>query len=177
MNLPSRTVYKIIVSFATIYNYYFYMPEDSLPNENTIPLQAFLPYRLAVLAKSVGISLSKTYSEKFGISNQQWRVIFALARQANCSASYVVHHAALDKVQVSRAVAGLLQMALVERNADNADRRNSILNLTNKGWKIYEEIAPEALAFEAKLKDVLNDRETAELDLILSKLMDKATEL
>ena len=153
------------------------MSEASLPDENTIPLHAFLPYRLAVLAKSVGISLSRTYSEKFGISNQQWRVIFALARQANCSASYVVHHAALDKVQVSRAVAGLIEMALIKRSADNADRRNSVLNLTNKGWKIYKQIAPEAMAFEAKLKDALNEQETAELDLILSKLMDKATEL
>ena len=153
------------------------MSEPSLPNENTIPLNAFLPYRLTVLAKSVGISLSRTYSEKFGISNQQWRVIFALARQANCSASYVVHHAALDKVQVSRAVAGLIEMALIKRSADNADRRNSVLNLTIEGWKIYKQIAPEALAFEARLKDALNERETAELDLILSKLMDKATEL
>ena len=121
--------------------------------------------------------MSKTYSERFGISNQQWRVIFALARQANCSASYVVHHAALDKVQVSRAVAGLIEMALIKRSADNADRRNSVLNLTIKGWKIYKQIAPEALAFEARLKDALNERETAELDLILSKLMDKANEL
>ena len=153
------------------------MSETSSSDENAILLHAFLPYRLAVLAKTVGISLSKTYSEKFGIGNQQWRVIFALARQANCSASYVVHHAALDKVQVSRAVAGLIQMNLIERSSDNTDRRNSVLNLTNKGWKIYKQIAPEALAFEARLKDALNERETAELDLILSKLMDKASEL
>ena len=153
------------------------MSETSSSDENVILLHAFLPYRLAVLAKTVGISLSKTYSEKFGISNQQWRVIFALARQANCSASYVVHHAALDKVQVSRAVAGLIQMNLIERSSDNTDRRNSVLNLTNRGWKIYKQIAPEALAFEARLKDALNDREASELDLLLSKLMNKATEL
>ena len=153
------------------------MTEISSPEENTLLLHDFLPYRLAVLAKIVGISLSKIYRERFGITNQQWRVIFALARQADCSASHIVHHAALDKVQVSRAVAGLIEKKLLERSEDNIDRRNSILNLTIKGWKVYDQIAPEAIAFEARLKDSLDEREVALLDTLLSKLTDKATEL
>ena len=153
------------------------MTEMSSPEENTLLLHDFLPYRLAVLAKIVGISLSKIYRERFGITNQQWRVIFALARQADCSASHIVHHAALDKVQVSRAVAGLIEKNLLERSADNIDRRNSILNLTIEGWKVYDQIAPEAIAFEARLKDFLDEREAALLDTLLSKLTDKATEL
>ena len=153
------------------------MTEISSPKKNTLLLHDFLPYRLAVLAKIVGISLSKIYRERFGITNQQWRVIFALARQADCSASHIVHHAALDKVQVSRAVAGLIEKKLLERSADNIDRRNSILNLTIEGWKVYDQIAPEAIAFEARLKDSLDEREVALLDTLLSKLTDKATEL
>ena len=153
------------------------MTENSSPEKNTLLLHDFLPYRLAVLAKIVGISLSKIYRERFGITNQQWRVIFALARQADCSASHIVHHAALDKVQVSRAVAGLIEKKLLERSADNIDRRNSILNLTIEGWKVYDQIAPEAIAFEARLKDSLDEREVALLDTLLSKLTDKATEL
>ena len=153
------------------------MTEISSPEKNTLLLHDFLPYRLAVLAKIVGISLSKIYRERFGITNQQWRVIFALARQSDCSASHIVHHAALDKVQVSRAVAGLIEKKLLERSADNIDRRNSILNLTIEGWKVYDQIAPEAIAFEAQLKDSLDEREAALLDTLLSKLTDKATEL
>ena len=153
------------------------MTEISSPEKNTLLLHDFLPYRLAVLAKIVGISLSKIYRERFGITNQQWRVIFALARQADCSASHIVHHAALDKVQVSRAVAGLIEKKLLKRSADNIDRRNLILNLTIEGWKVYDQIAPEAVAFEASLKGSLDEREAAELDTLLSKLMDKATNL
>lgn len=153
------------------------MPGTSLPQNKIFPLQTFLPYRLAVLSKTVGISLSKIYQEKFGITNQQWRVMFSLARKANCSASYLVHHAALDKVQVSRAVAGLIKKRLVERKADDKDRRNSILNLTNKGWAIYDQIAPEAAAFEARLKGALNKKEAAEFNSMLSKLMEKASQI
>ena len=153
------------------------MSDRSLPRENTLQLQEFLPYRLAVLAKAIGLSFSKTYGEKFGITNQQWRVMFALARRANCSASFVVQHAALDKVQVSRAVTGLIGMNLVARRADDADRRHSVLNMTKKGWKIYDKIVPEAVAFEAKLKDALDEREVKDLDKLLSKLTGKAAEL
>ena len=153
------------------------MSGTSLPKHKVFPLQTFLPYRLAVLSKSVGLSLSKIYREKFGITNQQWRVMFSLARQPDCSASYLVHHAALDKVQVSRALAGLIKKKLVDRRADNKDRRNSILNLTNKGWAIYDQIAPEAAAFEARLKGALNEKEANAFNSILSKLMDKAAQI
>jgi DNA-binding MarR family transcriptional regulator len=49
--------------------------------------------------------------------------------------------------------------------------------LTIEGWKVYDQIAPEAIAFEARLKDSLDEREAALLDTLLSKLTDKATEL
>jgi hypothetical protein len=49
--------------------------------------------------------------------------------------------------------------------------------LTIEGWKVYDQIAPEAVAFEASLKGSLDEREAAELDTLLSKLMDKATNL
>ena len=86
------------------------MPDSLTTTDAPLLLQDFLPYRLAVLAKLVGAAFSQAYGERFGISNPQWRVLFALGRKPNCSASHVVQHAALDKVQVSRAVAGLIQM-------------------------------------------------------------------
>ena len=66
---------------------------------------------------------------------------------------------------------------MLERSANKIDRRNSILNLTIEGWKVYDQIAPEAIAFEARLKGSLDEREAALLDTLLSKLTDKATEL
>ena len=141
-------------------------------NNPTLLLHEFLPYRLAVLAKEVGNSFSKTYKRQFGITNHQWRIMFALARKKNCSASFVVQHAALDKVQVSRGIAGLIEMKLVMRNSDTNDRRNSVLSLTNKGFKIYKRIVPEAIEFEGNLKAALSDTEIKSLDHLLAKLMD-----
>lgn len=174
--IPSL-LFKIIVSFETIINYYFGMP-DSLPTtEAPLLLQDFLPYRLAVLAKLVGGAFSQAYGERFGISNPQWRVLFALGRKPDCSASHVGQHAALDKVQVSRAVAGLIQMGLVARHTDASDRRNSVLNMTARGRAIYDQIVPEALAFEASLLEGLSGAEVHQLDALLQKLVAKASNL
>ena len=87
----------------------------------------------------------------------------------------MVQHAALDKVQVSRAVAGLIQMGLVARQIDAADRRNSVLNMTASGREIYDQIVPEALEFEANLKDGFSDAEAHQLDALLLKLVAKAS--
>ncbi len=149
------------------------MKDDAAPVETTLQLHDFLPYRLAVLAKAVGAAFSKTYGERFGITNPQWRVMFALGRAPDCSASYVVEHAALDKVQVSRAVAGLIEKGLVARSQDPADRRNSVLNMTPAGWRIYRQIVPEALAFEENLVEGLSDQENAALNSALEKLLER----
>jgi|TARA_B100001741_G_scaffold158292_2_gene130853 DNA-binding MarR family transcriptional regulator len=149
----------------------------STSEKHTIILDDFIPYRLAILAKAVGTSLSKTYESQFGITNQQWRTLFSIARKANCSASYVVTHAALDKVQVSRALTGLIDIGLVVRKYDSLDRRNSVLNLTVEGWKTYREIALKAEKFEKKLLESLNQEETQILKIIVNKLMIRTQEL
>lgn len=153
------------------------MKDDAQNIEDTLLLHDFLPYRLAVLAKAVGGAFSKTYGEKFGISNPQWRVLFALGRRPNCTASYVVEHAALDKVQVSRAVAGLIKLKLVERQSSPGDRRNSLLNMTPKGRRIYDQIVPEALSFEDRLIAGVSPGDLRALDRCLSALMGRTKSL
>ena len=90
---------------------------------------------------------------------------------------YVVTHAALDKVQVSRALTGLIDIGLVVRKYDSLDRRNSVLNLTVEGWKTYREIALKAEKFEKKLLESLNQEETQILKIIVNKLMIRTQEL
>lgn len=136
-----------------------------------LDLEDFLPYRLAVLAKHVSNTFSKTYGERFGLSISEWRVIAALGLYPNSSASIVSRYAALDKVQVSRALAGLIKRNLVNRTTDKLDRRNSILRLSKKGEEIYTQIVPVALQFEQELTDILSDKERLQLDNSLTKLM------
>ena len=42
-------------------------------------LQAFFPYRLAVLSEAVSLSLAEVYADRFKLSRDAWRVLAALA--------------------------------------------------------------------------------------------------
>src|SRR5215470_10422573 len=94
------------------------MPSPSpapVPNDTDFQLERFLPYRLSVLANLASRALARLYSARFGLSVAEWRVIAHLSRFAPVSANDVATRAAMDKVQVSRAVARLTAKALVER--------------------------------------------------------------
>lgn len=137
-------------------------------------LKDFLPYRLATLAKEISAAFAQTYESRFGITIPQWRVMSALGNFPDCSASHVAEYSNLDKVQVSRAVTGLVEMGFVERSLDSRDRRNSVLRLSEQGQAIYLQIVPVARDFEARFIETLTPEETAQLDNLLAKLMKQA---
>ena len=57
----------------------------------------------------------------------------------------------MDKVAVSRAVARLLERGLLQREIHGDDRRRSVLRSVGAGYRIYDEVAPLALAYERRL--------------------------
>ena len=114
-------------------------------------LENFIPYQLAVVAESVSKAFSKTYAKRFGITIAQWRVLAAVGRESNCTASSIVEHTAMGKVQVSRAVSILIDKGYIKSRVDSRDRRNSILAFTNKGRSIYIQIIPAGITFEREL--------------------------
>jgi len=127
-----------------------------MPNAlQALELENFLPYRLSVLAQLVSESLHDLYAEPFGLSVTQWRVMAALGRFAPLTASGVGQRIVMDKVAVSRAVAGLMKRGLVERATDRNDRRRASLRLSARGRVMHARIVPLALAYEARLYEAL----------------------
>ena len=61
----------------------------------------------------------------------------------------VVARTVMDKVTVSRAAQGLSKRRLVTRAENKADGRSHVLDLTPEGRRLYAEIAPLAMAYEA----------------------------
>lgn len=135
-----------------------------------LDLARFLPYRLSVLTNRVSNAIARTYAERFDLTIPEWRVMAVLGGLSNLSAGEVAQRTAMDKVQVSRAIARLTVKKRVQRSVDIADARVARLSLSAKGRAIYDEIAPLALALEDVLRDALTPAERAGLDLILAKL-------
>lgn len=133
-------------------------------------LEHFLPYRLSVLTNRVSDAIARHYSERFNLSVPEWRVMAVLGGTSNLSAGEVALRTAMDKVQVSRAVASLIAARRVQRQFDAQDRRITRLSLTAKGRAIYDEIVPLALHLEAVLLSALSPEEKSQLDKLLEKL-------
>ncbi|HSG96817.1 MAG TPA: MarR family transcriptional regulator [Woeseiaceae bacterium] len=139
-----------------------------------LKLENFLPYRLAVLSNTVSTTVARAYDKRFQVSIPEWRVIAILGRFPGLSAVEVAERTMLDKVAVSRAVTKLIKRGRVDREFADADKRRSILNLSEEGRKLHDEIAELALAFECDLLEGLSDEELNQLNYIMERLLARA---
>lgn len=148
------------------------MPNSATEAKQRLDLDHFLPYRLSVLSNRVSGAIARQYSDRFGLSIPEWRVMAVLGQNSapGLSARDVAARTAMDKVQVSRAVANLAQHKRVQRQADPSDGRITRLSLTPKGRAIYDEIAPLALHLEELFLAALSPEERATLDRLMVKL-------
>jgi DNA-binding MarR family transcriptional regulator len=135
-----------------------------------LELDRFLPYRLSVLTNTISAAIATQYAERFDLSITEWRVLAILGRYPGISANEVAERAAMDKVAVSRAVASLLKSARLKRAIDGSDRRRSMLSLSAKGQKVYDQVAPLAKRHEERLLAHLSAEECLWLDRIIDKL-------
>lgn len=150
------------------------MPKPLQAPLQTLELENFLPYRLSVLAQIVSESLHDLYVGPFDLTVTQWRVMAALGRFAPLTASDVGQRIVMDKVAVSRAVAGLMKRGLVERATDSKDRRRASLALSAKGRTMHARIVPIALEYEERLYAALSPEERTLFDRLTDRLFSHA---
>ena len=136
----------------------------------TLNLDSFLPYRLSVAANAASAVIATLYQRRFGISIPEWRVVAILGEGAALAPRAIVERAKLDKVTVSRAAKALEGRALIARSADRSDQRSHRLTLTAAGRALYDIVAPEALALEARLLADFADWERGALEGLLRKV-------
>jgi len=139
-----------------------------------LKLENFLPYRLAVLSNTVSTTVARAYDKRFSVSIPEWRVIAVLGRFPGLSAVEVAERTFLDKVAVSRAVTRLIKSGRIDREFADADKRRSILNLSEEGKKLHDEIAQLALQFERDLLEGFSADELEKLNSIMERLMARA---
>ncbi len=140
-------------------------------------LEKYLPYRLARLSTTVSATVARAYDKAWGLSIPEWRVIAILGRHPGLSAVEVAEQTFLDKVAVSRAVTKLIKAGRIDRQFADADRRRSILNLSEKGREVHDGVAALALKFERELLEGIDPEEVERFDAVMDKLLDKAKRL
>jgi DNA-binding MarR family transcriptional regulator len=147
------------------------------PIATPFALDRFVPYRLSVLSNTVSDAIAGLYRKRFGLAIPEWRCMAVLGSFAPLSAREVAARTAMDKVQVSRAVASLLLKGFALQATDRKDRRRSKLALSASGARVYARIVPLAQAAEAELLSVLARSERESLSTLLDKLSAHAATL
>ena len=145
--------------------------------QDRLELDRFLPYKLSILSNRVSDAIARHYSERFALTIPEWRVMAVLGNTPGLSASEVAARTAMDKVQVSRAVANLVDNGRIDRTPDVADGRITRLSLSPRGQAIYLQVVPLALDLEARLIATLGETERESLDAIMAKLSRQIAQL
>jgi DNA-binding MarR family transcriptional regulator len=141
-----------------------------------LALRDFMPYRIAVLARGISVSLGKKYRD-LDITIPEWRLIAHLAEVGTCSSGEICARTAMDKAKVNRAVMRLVATGLILASTSSRDRRVNALKLTERGQRIYEQIVPMALDHERSLLEPLSGTELKELVRIIGKLQSQVDRL
>lgn len=146
-------------------------PSAPAAQARVLELEAFLPYRLSVLSNRVSQAIARIYAERFDLSITEWRLMAVLGRFPGLTAGELVERTAMDKVAVSRAVAGLMASGRIERGSDERDRRRVPLKLSAAGREVYAQVAPLALDYERGLLAGLSAAERSQLDDLVERLL------
>lgn len=118
---------------------------------------------------------ARPFAQRVGKEHQltlnEWRVMALVGAHPGCNASQVADHTGLDKMAVSRALAGLQGARRVKRHDDPADQRRSRLFLTASGRSLYAIAWAHAQAREAELFEGITAKERQALSGMLDKLI------
>ncbi|MES2988167.1 MAG: MarR family transcriptional regulator [Pseudomonadota bacterium] len=135
-------------------------------------LDDFLPYRLSIASNAVSDAVAGAYRTLFGLRIPEWRLIAVLAEGGNMSQQALCGRTRMDKVTVSRAAIALAERGLIARASNPEDQRSHLLTLTGEGWALYEQVAPQALAFEQRIFAEFSQAEKTQLQEMLLRIED-----
>lgn len=144
-------------------------------------LAGFLPYQLSIASNAVSSLIAERYRKRFALKIPEWRVIAVLgdaqARGQALTQRALTAATLMDKVAVNRACKVLEDRGLVMRAPNREDGRSHLLELTDEGKAIHEEVMPLALATERELFKGFDAGEQAMFRALLERMRQRATEL
>lgn len=145
--------------------------------EASLELSRFLPYLVVNLGKRLSEGVASTYQSDYELSVHQWRVLANLKASGKLTAKEVGRQTRMDKVKVSRALAGLLDKGWIKKEPHPSDQRAQIVSLTGPGSRVVSNIIPRALAWEKALLLSLSRDEQRVMMTAIDKLNARMDEL
>lgn len=137
-------------------------------------LENFFPYLVRVYYRSVSQSVTEIYEREYKLTVSEWRAMAVLGNEQPLSAGEIVKRSSIDKVKVSRAIAGLTKAGYLERRVDEEDRRKVALQLTRSGQLVFEDLVQKVRQLEEDLLDGFTDSERDSLRNMMARVRKNA---
>jgi DNA-binding MarR family transcriptional regulator len=150
--------------------------ESTVSDSLRLQLEDFLPHRLNVLSSLVSQALTRVYGQ-YGIGIPEWRILVTLGQFGVMTGKAIGARTHMHKTKVSRAVAQLERRKYLTRRANRSDLREAFLSLTPAGRAVYEELAPRALEFTARLSEVVTAADRVAFDRAVKQLTERSARL
>lgn len=140
------------------------------PDTDGLRLEDFFSYRLLALARLVDRQAKRSYAENFGLSLAEWRILAILALSGETTVNDLAARLGYDKSQISRAVGVLVKRGALQRSANKADQRSSILRLSDEGLALYEAALPLGRERQKELLAPLSPEQRRQLYEIFAEI-------
>lgn len=137
-----------------------------------LPIDSSVFFKLVRVVNLTSRPFVETLSRRYRLSLNEWRVMVVLASHPGVAARDVVDHTGLDKMSISRALAGLAADGRLERAPDTADARRTRLWLSDAGRTLFQTLGVHATAREQALFAGVSAGEQAQLMRTVDKLID-----
>jgi homoprotocatechuate degradation regulator HpaR len=133
------------------------------------PFARSLPMQL-LRAREALMQQFRPHLREKGLSEQQWRVIRALAEAGSMDINALGEVCQIHPASLSRMLPNLERDGRIERRTDRDDQRYTIVSITAKGKALFQRVAKESEQIYASIERRIGTRELT----MLYELLDKA---
>jgi DNA-binding MarR family transcriptional regulator len=141
--------------------------ERDIPPSYGLGGLAYFGYRLAVTAKLFDRKFVEILKAHSSLTLPQWRCVAQLGLAEPGTVRSLADGAAVDRAEVSRALARLERQGLVERRDNAADQRSPNFALTEQGRAVYDTLRQPVSSFIRGLIEQVDETDLEAADRVL----------
>jgi DNA-binding MarR family transcriptional regulator len=135
--------------------------------------QYFIPHRLMLLARMIDRETARDLQRDFRITAAEWRALAYICTTGVSSAAQICEAFEVDRAEVSRAVARLLDARLIQRGKSRDQDNRLTLTPTPRGEDLHDRIKSRRREYFDWILQDLDEAERAALDQMLGKIAER----
>jgi len=136
-----------------------------------LPNDSALYFKLVRVVNLTARPFVETLALKHRLSLNEWRVMIVLASHPGRAAHEIAQATGLDKMSVSRAIAGLTRHGRITKRADTLDARRTLLELNREGRRLFEAVGASGHERELQLFAGFDAASKAHLERLVDHLL------